>query len=87
MIDEELRKQLANIQGKAGRPKETDQYKRSATSEGTAQDERRATYILTNESIEELKAIAKLTNRRIKHVAQEAINNFIKQHHNERGNK
>jgi len=83
MIDEELRKQLANIQGKAGRPKETDQYKRSAISEGTAQDERRATYILKKDSVEELKKIAKLKNRKIKEVAQQAIDEFIKKHHNE----
>lgn len=83
MIDDELKKQLEAIQAPSGRPKQTDQYKRSAISEGTASDEQRATYILKKDSVEELKKIAKLTNRKIKEVAQEAINDFINKHHNE----
>ena len=83
MIDDELKKQLEAIQAPSGRPKQTDQYKRSAISEGTASDERRATYILKKDSVEELKKIAKLTRRKIKDVAQEAIDDFIKKHHNE----
>lgn len=83
MIDDELKKQLETIQAPGGRPRETDQYKRAAISEGTASDERRATYILKNDSVEELKKIAKLTGRKIKDVAQEAIDDFIKKHHNE----
>lgn len=83
MIDDELRKQLEAIQAPSGRPRETDQYKRSAISEGTASDEQRATYILKKDSVEELKKIAKLKNRKIKEVAQQAIDEFIKKHHNE----
>lgn len=83
MIDDELRKQLEAIQAPSGRPRETDQYKRSAISEGTAQDEQRATYILKKDSVEEIKKIAKLKNRKIKEVAQQAIDEFIKKHHNE----
>lgn len=83
MIDDELKKQLETIQAPGGRPRETDQYKRAAISEGTASDEQRATYILKKDSVEELKKIAKLTNRKIKEVAQEAINDFINKHHNE----
>lgn len=83
MIDDELKKQLEAIQAPSGRPKQTDQYKRSAISEGTASDEQRATYILKKDSVEELKRIAKLTRRKIKDVAQEAIDDFIKKHHNE----
>lgn len=83
MIDDELRKQLEAIQAPSGRPKQTDQYKRPAISEGTASDEQRATYILKKDSVEEIKKIAKLKNRKIKEVAQEAIDEFIKKHHNE----
>ena len=80
MIDKELKKQLEAIQAAPGRPKKTEQYKRQASKEGTAIDERRATYILKDSSVERLKEIAKLTNRRIKDVAQEAIDDFINKH-------
>ena len=80
MIDKELRKQLATMKTKPGRPRLTDT---PTTPDGTAIDEQRATYILKRASVRELKKIAKLTNRKIKEVAQEAIDNFIKQHHND----
>ena len=79
MIDEELRKQLRSLQFKQGAPKKI----RPSVKEGTAPDERRVTYILKDSSAIRLKEVAKLTKRKIKEVAQEAIDEYLKKYDND----
>ncbi len=77
-----LLKQLKGLKHRVG-AKEREEQNR-ALREASKDKEQRSTYILTEHSVERLKQIAKESNRKIKEVAQQAIDNFIKQYDNEK---
>lgn len=81
MAKDNLLKQLKGLSYKVG-AKEREEER--ALERASKVKERRVTYILTEHSIERIKVIAKESNRTIKDVAQEAIDNFIKEYDNEK---
>ena len=82
---------LSNLLGdntespKKGRPKTNHRKITKASQEGTQEGETRATFIVTESSLEKLKAIAYWDRLRIKDVAQEAIDNYIKSYEKKHG--
>lgn len=81
MEKDNLLKQLKGLSYRVG-AKEREEER--ALERASKDKEQRATYILTEHSVERLKLIAKESNRKIKEVAQEAIDNFIKEYDNEK---
>ena len=72
-------------QPKKGRPKTNNRKITKSSQEGTPEGETRATFIVTESSLDKLKALAYWERLRIKDVAQEAIDNYIKAYEKKNG--
>lgn len=84
MAKDDLLKQLKGLKYNIGKEPIIKKKVDRTSLIGTKEGETRATFILQQYSADKLKEIAKESNRKIKEVAQEAIDDFIKKYSNDK---
>jgi len=76
---------LGDSKKKPGRPKTSTRKVEKTSQEGTKEKETRATFIVNEDSLEKLKAIAYWDRKLIKEVVDEAIQDYIDKHEKKSG--
>ena len=76
---------LGDSKAKPGRPKTSTRKIEKTSQEGTKVNETRATFIVNEDSLEKLKAIAYWDRKLIKEVVDEAIQEYIDKHEKKSG--
>jgi hypothetical protein len=69
--------EVAPVKRKVGRPRTSTKVARNTTEEGTLPGEKRATYILKEEHVDKMKAIAYWDRVKIKKVLEAAMERYI----------
>lgn len=78
-------KKVAEPKPKRGRPKTSTKEITKTSQIGTKEKETRATFIVNEEQLDKVKAVAKLSGSQIKEVVAEALDRFIKAYEKKNG--
>ena len=84
MAKDKLLKQLKGLKYNIGKEPIVEKKIDRTSQKGTREGETRITYIVKEETVERIRAIAKDRGQTIKATAQEALDNFIKQYDNDK---